>query len=186
MTDDAALIALFFARDENAIRETQIKYGSFCRRLARSLLKSREDAEECVNEALLAPWNSIPPNRPKSFMAYAGRILRNKALSIYRKENAGKRSAAMTAMLSELEDCIPSAENVEDRIEAKELTDAIDAWLSSLSERDRMLFVRRYWYGDAVQALASEMGISSNNAAQKLFVLRKQLKARLEKKGIRV
>ena len=92
----------------------------------------------------------------------------------------------MTAMLSELEDCIPSAENVEDRIEAKEITDAINMWLSALREQDRMLFVRRYWYGDPVQKLALEMGVSSNNAAQKLFMLRKQLKACLEKKGILV
>ena len=186
MVDDHDLITLFFDRDENAIGEMQIKYGSFCRHIARSLLTSREDAEECVNETMLAVWNSIPPNRPKSFKAYVGRILRNKALSIYRKENAAKRSTAMTAMLSELEDCIPSAENVEDRIEAKEITDAINMWLSALREQDRMLFVRRYWYGDPVQKLALEMGVSSNNAAQKLFMLRKQLKACLEKKGILV
>ena len=186
MADDRDLIALFLARDENAIGETQNRYGAFCRRFARALLGSREDAEECVNEAMLALWNSIPPNRPGSFKAYVGRILRNKALSVYRKENAGKRSAAMTLMLSELEDCVPSAESVEDRVEGKELTEAINAWLFSLRERDRALFVRRYWYGDSVRALASEMGVSPNNAAQKLFVLRKQLKARLEEKGIRV
>ncbi len=186
MLGDADLIALFFARDEAAIEETQNKYGSFCRGLARSLLADREDAEECVNEALLALWNSIPPNRPDYFRAYLGRIIRNGALSIYRKANARKRSAAMTVALTELEECIPSGEDVEDRVEKKELTKAIDDWLSTLRERDRMLFVRRYWYGDPVQALADRMGMTPNNASQKLFTLRKQLKTCLERKGIRV
>ena len=92
----------------------------------------------------------------------------------------------MTVALTELEECIPSTENVEDRVEKKELTKAIDDWLSTLRERDRMLFVRRYWYGDPVQALADRMGMTPNNASQKLFMLRKQLKTCLERKGIRV
>lgn len=186
MTDDIRLIALFFARDEDAIVQTHKQYGTFCSRLARSFLTDSEDIEECVNETMLDVWNSIPPNRPKSFKSYIGRILRNNALSIYRRENAAKRSKAMTVSLSELETCIPSAESVEAQVETKELSAAIDAWLSTLRERDRMLFVRRYWYGDSVQALAAKAGISSNNMAQKLFGLRKRLKAYLEQRGTQI
>ncbi|MBR2751356.1 MAG: sigma-70 family RNA polymerase sigma factor [Clostridiales bacterium] len=184
--EDKSIIELYFSRDENAISESQKKYGSFCHAIAWNLLESHEDSEECVNDTMLAAWNAIPPTRPNSLRAFLGGITRKLALMVFRKRTAKKRNFGIMQSLDELFEIVPSSQNVEKAIEMHELSKIIDHWLDSLAQKDRVLFVRRYWFGDAVSDLANKAGMSSNQLSQKLFALRKQLKTFLEKEGVAI
>lgn len=106
--EDAAIVALYWNRDEAAIAETQRKYGSYCQAIAQNILSSREDAEECVSDAWNAAWNAMPPQRPGSLSAFLGRIVRNLSISRWRRDRAQKRYAGLEVLLSELEDCLPA------------------------------------------------------------------------------
>lgn len=181
--EDLQIIELYFERNETAIAETAAKYGHFCRNIALNILSIDEDAEECVNDTYLQAWNSIPPQRPNKFRAWLGRVVRNITINLWRKNHCQKRYAGMEQILDELEDCIPSPETVELQIEEKELTQVINAWLTSLCRDDRVLFVRRYWNGETVNELAEEIGTGSKKLARRMYSLRQKLKAVLEKEG---
>ncbi len=179
--EDSQIIRLYFERDEAAISETDAKYGPFCRKIACRILADA-DAEECVNDAYFRAWNAIPPQKPEKLGAWLGRVVRNLALDLWKKNHRQKRYG-LEQLLSELEECIPSHVTVEHEIEGKEVTRILNEWLASLSKKDRVSFVRRYWYGEMVNALAEEQGISPANMAKRLYRLRKSLKARLEEEG---
>ena len=182
--EDNRIIELFFQRDESALTETANKYGSFCLRIAMNVVSVREDAEECVNDTYHTAWNQIPPTRPDSFKAFLGRIVRNFAISKYRALHAKKRFNGLEVMLSELGDCVPAAENVEQELEAKELSEYINFWLLGLKTEDRVLFVRRYWYGEEIRELAKKYGVSGTQMTQRMLRLRRKLKAFLTEKGV--
>ncbi len=182
--EDNQIIDLYFCRDELALIETANKYGTFCLRIAMNVVNVREDAEECVNDTYHTAWNQIPPTRPDSFKAFLGRIVRNFAISKYRALHAKKRFNGLELMLSELGDCVPSTESVEREIEAKELTEYINTWLADLKQEDRVLFVRRYWYGDEIRDLARKCGVSGTQMTQRMLRLRRKLKGFLEEKGV--
>ena len=181
--EDHRIVALYWDRDESAITASQQKYGSFCSRFAWQILGDREDSEECVSDTWYHTWNTIPPTRPNSLRAFFGRIVRNLSLSRYREKHAQKRYAPMEQLLRELEDCIPAPQNTEAAAESAELSRSIDNWLSALPQQDRILFLRRYWFGDPLNTLAKQCRISPNALAQKMFRLRLRLKAVLEKEG---
>lgn len=180
---DEAIIGLYFRRDERAIDETRVKYGGFCSKIALNLLGLREDAEECVNDTYLAAWDSMPPERPGALGAFLGRITRNLAISRYRRNRALKRYSGLEAQLEELADCLPAETDVEMEIERRELGRIISDWLDTLPEGDRNMFVRRYWYGESVEALSRERGDRANSVAQRLRRLRLALRAVLEREG---
>lgn len=182
--EDKQIIDLYFRRDESALTETANKYGTFCLRIAMNVVNVREDAEECVNDTYHTAWNQIPPTRPDSFKAFLGRIVRNFAISKYRALHAKKRFNGLEVMLSELGDCIPATESVEQEMEAKELTEYINSWLADLKQEDRVLFVRRYWYGDEVKDLARKCGVSGTQMTQRMLRLRRKLKEYLTEKGV--
>ena len=182
--EDNQIIDLYFRRDESALTETANKYGTFCLRIAMNVVNVREDAEECVNDTYHTAWNQIPPIRPYSFKAFLGRIVRNFAISKYRALHAKKRFNGLEVMLSELGDCVPAAESVEQEMEAKELTEYINSWLADLKQEDRVLFVRRYWYGDEVKDLARKCGVSGTQMTQRMLRLRRKLKEYLTEKGV--
>ena len=182
--EDNKIIDLYFRRDELALTETANKYGTFCLRIAMNVVNVREDAEECVNDTYHTAWNQIPPTRPDSFKAFLGRIVRNFAISKYRALHAKKRFNGLEVMLSELGDCIPATESVEQEMEAKELTEYINSWLADLKQEDRVLFVRRYWYGDEVKDLARKCGVSGTQMTQRMLRLRRKLKEYLTEKGV--
>ena len=182
--EDNQIIDLYFCRDESALTETAKKYGTFCQRVAMNVLSIREDAEECVNDTYHTAWNQIPPTKPDSFKAFLGRIVRNFAISKYRALHAKKRFNGLEVMLSELGDCVPATESVEQEIEAKELTEHINTWLAGLKKEDRVLFVRRYWYGDDVRELAKRCGVTATQMTQRMLRLRRKLKVFLEEKGV--
>lgn len=184
--DDIKIIELFFCRDETAIRETADKYGDFIRYIAFNITGLKEDAEECENDTYLKLWNSIPPEFPEFFKAYIGKIVRNTALSLYRKNKAAKRNCGVYVLLSELEECIPDPVSVEDEVEANYLSGIISDWLYTLSEAHRTVFIKRYWYGDGVKSIAEQLNFSPSEISSLLFTLRKKLKRELTEKGVNV
>lgn len=181
--EDSQIISLYIGRDEAAISETASKYGAFCHGVALNILSIHADADECVNDTYLRAWNSIPPQRPARLGAWLGRVVRNIALDLWKKNHRQKRYAGMEQLLNELEDCIPSPVTVESEITEQELTGIINSWLASLPQEDRILFMRRYWNGEAVAVLAQENGMSPANMAKRMYRLRQNLKTRLEMEG---
>ena len=182
--DDLEIIGLYWARDQLAITESEKKYGGLCGGIAMNILRSREDAEECVNDTWGRAWDSIPPRRPDSLAAYLGRIVRNLSLNRWRKNNAARRGGGtMELLLSELGECLPGpGEGVlcgEER-----LSGIIAAWLEGLAPGDRTLFLRRYWYGDPLGFLARARGPTENHLAVRLHRLRKRLREHLEQEGV--
>lgn len=182
--EDSKIIDLYWQRNETAIAETEKKYGTFCYRIAKNILSVNEDAEECVNDTYHQAWRAIPPQRPSKLGAWLGKVVRNLALGLWNKNHTLKRYAGMTELLSELEECIPAPQTVEREIEEKELSGYIGSWLRSLKQEDRILFVRRYWNGEPLKSLAKEQGILPAKLAQRMYRLRGNLKAALEKEGV--
>ena len=186
MLEDSQIIGMYWARDPDAISETDVKYGKYCTRIAVNILESRNDAEECVNDTYLKTWDTIPPQRPESFPAFLGRIIRNIALDRYRYNNAQKRSSKMDVMFSELEGCIPATCRAEEVLELHEVTEIINTFLASLSEEKRIIFVQRYWYAQPLRDIASKFGMTEGQVKSILHRLRSALRKALEKEGVSV
>ena len=182
--EDREIIALYHRRCEEAIGETDRKYGGLCRRIAWNLLGVREDAEECVNDTWLAAWRLMPPEAPRALGTFLGRITRNLSISRFRANRAVKRDGGLEVLLSELEQCLPDPAMVEREVERRELTGLVAEWLSAQPEEDRRLFLRRYWYGEQVKTLAAEEGDTQNRMAQRMLRLRRGLRHFLEEKGV--
>ena len=182
--NDKQIINLYFSRNEQAIEETRNKYGSFCRKIAFNILSNYEDTEECENDTYLKMWNSIPPNRPKSIKAYIGKITRNIAIDLWKKNHTQKRNTGIEILFSELEDAIPSTSQIEDEFDLTELTSIINNWLLTLNKRECSLFILRYWQGESVKDIAKKWHTSPNKLSGKLFRLRASLKSTLEKEEI--
>ncbi len=184
--EDHEIIALYWSRDEAAIRETDCKYGKFCHSLAMNILSVSEDAEECVSDAYHRAWNAIPSERPAAFRVWLGRIVRNLSINRWHHNRAQKRYMEIEALLSELADCIPDTKTTEEILEAQALSQHISDWLDTISVSDRLLFVQRYWNGEALQKLAASCGIASNKLAGRMFRMRKSLGAYLAEKGVAI
>lgn len=184
MTEEE-IVELLWQREERGLLALQQSLGSWLRRLAEDIL-SPEDAEECVNSALLAVWNAIPPQRPRSLRAFSGRIVRNLCLNRWNAQRAQKRDWGMTTLLGELEDALPGGDTPQERLEARELGAHISAWLQRQTPEDRRLFVGRYWYGAPVKELAAGRGESARAAASRLYRLRQSLKTHLEGEDVTV
>ena len=179
--DDKELIRLFQERDERAVAECERQYAAFCRRIAANLLDSPEDVEETLNDVWLAAWQRIPPLVPDSVKAFLGKLVRDISISRFRKERAEKRFGGPAAVLDELDDCIPSSFSVEEEIEAGELSRLIDGWLRAQKTDERVLFVRRYYFGESVKTLAAAYGCSEARMARIMLRLRRSLAKAIEK-----
>lgn len=182
--NDQQIIHLYLSRTEQAIKETKNKYSSFCRKIAFNILANNEDTDECENDTYLKIWNSIPPNKPASLKAYIGRITRNIAIDLWKKNHTRKRNAGIEILFSELEDVISSTSQTENEYELAELTSVINNWLSTLSRQEQSLFVLRYWQGESVKNISEQWNTSPSKLSGKLFRLRQSLKSTLEKEGI--
>lgn len=182
--NDRKIVDLFYARSEQAIIELSAKYGNVCSKVARNILNNSLDAEECVNDAYLGAWNSIPPQKPIPLLAYICRIVRNLSIKRYHKNTSIKRNSFYDAALDELEECIASAETVETALSARELTRLIDCFLDSLDADSRILFVRRYWYACSVAELAEQFNLKHNTVSVRLSRIRARLRSYLQKEGV--
>ena len=181
--EDQKIIDLFFQRSEDALAQTKEKYGDLCGWIACNMLSSPEDAEECVNDAMLALWNTIPPERPVMLGAYAARITRNLARNRLVYNKAQKRSEAVAVSLGELEACLAGRDDVQHQVEQKELTEAIEAFLHTLDEDSRNIFLRRYWFFDSVEQIAAGMGLSRSKVKMRLLRTRNKLRSYLIQEG---
>ncbi len=181
--EDDKIIDLFFGRSEQALAELASKYGTVYQRLAKNILNNALDAEECVNDAYLGVWNTIPPKRPEALLPFVCRIVRNLSITKYHANTAQKRNSVYDAALEELEECLASRGSVEEEVSAKELSQLIDSFLDTLDRESRILFVRRYWYADSVSEIAARIGISSNSASVRLSRIRGKLRKYLKKEG---
>jgi len=185
--DDNEILDLFFARQEEAIDKTKLKYGQRLLRSAMNILHNSQDAEECVNDTLLKAWNAIPPSRPTMFGAFLAKISRNLAINKWKAKDAIRRGGGETTiMLGELEDCIPSAQagRPENEYESSLVTQAINDCLNSMDQAARVAFVLRYFHGESIASICARFGMSESKAKSLLFRARKKLKAHLEKEGV--
>lgn len=177
--EDTAIVDLYWQRSETAIAQTALKYGAYCHRIACNILNSAGDAEECVNDTYLGAWNAMPSQRPAMLKSFVGKITRNIALSRLDYNSAQKRDSNMTAILSELDDCL-SPGSVEGSYEEKESLEALNEFLQRLSPVERKVFVRRYWYADTVRDVAERFNMSESKVKSMLFRLRKRLHRHLK------
>lgn len=182
--DDRAIMTALLARDEGALTALDAGCGRLCRAIARNILGSDEDAEECVNDAWLRVWESIPPAAPPSLTAYAGMITRRIAISRWRARNAGCRRAAVTP-IDELDELLSGGDEVSARLEAAELTAAVNTFLDTLAPDARVIFVRRYWHLESTAAIAARLGLREGTVRVRLHRLRQKLKEYLERRNLR-
>lgn len=182
--EDSEIVDLYWRRSEQAIAETSIKYNAYCKTIAANILPDDGDVAECLNDAYLQIWNSIPPTRPNSFTAFLGRIVRNIALHRYEYNKAQKRNPTVETVLIELDDCIAGSDSAEKEYEAKQIACAINDFLSALEIENRIMFVRRYWHLESIEKVARNCNVTESTVKSSLFRTRKKLKAYLEKEGI--
>jgi RNA polymerase sigma-70 factor (ECF subfamily) len=182
--DDGAIVDLFVSRDETAIAEAKHKYGKRLFITAMNILHSGEDAEECVSDALLKAWESIPPNRPQFLGAYLSKITRNRSLNVWEAKNAAKRGGGVVTLLGELEEAVPSCNTTEKAYDAALTTEAINSFLAKTDKTVRVLFVLRYFYGESINGISARLNMHESKIKSTLFRLRKKLRAHLEEEGI--
>ena len=181
--DDSSIVALYWARDEQALRETAQKYGAYCHTIAYNIVKNRQDAEECVNDTYVQAWNAMPPQRPFVLRAFLGRITRNLAINVYRAGHTQRRGGGRPALvLEELKDCV--SDGPEALLEQAELGRSLDQFLRTLPQKDCCIFVRRYWYMDSLTDIAVRYHMAVGSVKSSLHRSRKKLKHYLEQEGI--
>lgn len=179
--EDSNIIDLFNKRSEQAITELNNKYYKIFKKISINILKNPLDADECVNDAYLGTWNSIPPQNPNPLLTYVCRIVRNLSIKKYHSNTAIKRNSYYDVSLNELENCFISSNTVELEFEANELTRKIDEFLTTLNTRNRVIFMRRYWFCDSLSDIAKLIGITEHNVAVRLSRIRSKLKKYLLK-----
>ncbi|MCD8306974.1 MAG: sigma-70 family RNA polymerase sigma factor [Clostridia bacterium] len=174
--EDSQIIQLYNMRNARAIDETHAKYGRLCYRIADGILHRREDCEECVNDAYMAVWNSIPPQNPAHFSAFLCGIVRNLALKRYEHDHARKRNRDVDVPLDELESAIPDrTRDALEQLEEKELAAAVSSFLRTVSADDRNIFLQRYWFFRKVRDIASDFSCSQSRVKSSLFRTRNKL-----------
>lgn len=183
--EDSSIVELYWTRSENAIAETASKYGKYCYTIAFNILFNTEDAEESVNDTYLGAWNSMPPHRPSILSIFLGKITRRISLKKWRDKNADKRGGGeVSLVLDELEDCIPSDDDVEQKLHMAELEKMISAFIKTLPDIERWVFISRYWYLDPIPTICKQFGFSQSKVKSMLHRTRGKLMTYLKKEGI--
>ncbi len=181
---DEKIIELYWNRDEKAIKETDRKYGNYLYSIAYNIVNDRLDTEECVNDTYLGTWERIPPARPNVFHVFLARIIRNIAVSKFRKNTAQKRiPSEMQVSLDELDDCMIASPSAEEDYHVEKVAGILNEYLRSLSRKRELIFVCRYYYADKIANIAKMLGLSENTVYRELVIIRQGLKEMLEKEG---
>ena len=182
--DDNRIIELYFSRNEEAIAQTDQKYGRYCYRIAYNILTSKEDAEESVSDTYMTAWGAIPPRRPAVLATFLGKITRNHAIDRWRARSASKRGGGeMPLALEELQECVAGRQNVETEYERKELVRAYVRFLDTLPITERRVFLCRYWYVESIESIAEKFGFSQSKVKTMLHRTRAKLGKLLAKEG---
>ena len=183
--EDSQIVALYFRRSEQAIVETDNKYGRYCFQIANRILESPEDGEECVSDTYLTVWKSIPPNRPIRLAPFLGKITRHIALDRWRRRYAGKRGGGEPELaLEELEECIPGEDSPEAALRTREFQAAMNRFLGGLPEKERKIFVSRYWYLRSIREISEKCGLSESDIKTRLFRTRGKLRTFLAEEDL--
>lgn len=182
--EDEEIVSLYWQRDETAVKQTAEKFGSRLRALSYGVVQDWQTAEECENDTYMKAWESIPPHKPERYLyAFLARIARQLALNRCRDQSRLKRSAFLCGLDAEMEQCIPSPDDTACRMDDRELGEALNGFLASLSEEKRNIFVRRYWYLDSVSDISKRFALSESNVKTILFRSRNRLRDYLKKEG---
>lgn len=181
--EDLQIVELYWQRSEHAVEKTASKYGGYLNQIAYNILQNAQDAEECVEDTYLHAWNAIPPQRPGALKCWLGRIVRNLSLDRFRARRAARRGGGgMDILLSELEECVPAGGGPV--WEEQELAQLLESFLSSREERARLIFMRRYWYGDSLSQISKRFSLREGQIKSSLFRTRRALKQHLESEGV--
>ena len=183
--EDTLIVTMLFDRDQTAIDQLTKKYRNYCWCIASNILSDQQDVEECLNDAYLQVWNSIPPHKPEKLSTYVGKITRNLALNRHRSNQALKRGGGnIVLVLDELSECISGDSGPEEELDRKLLSAAINDYLAQLPHWKRYIMVRRYWYADSIFDIARNCGKSENNISMALTRLRRDLRDYLAERGL--
>ena len=183
--NDKSIVDLYFNRDEEAIAQTDKKYGRYCYSIAYNILTNKEDAEESVSDTYMTAWRAIPPRRPSVLSTFLGKITRHISIDRWRERSAYKRGGGeVTLALEELKDCVAGLQNVEMEYERKELIRAYVKFLDTLPVTERRVFLCRYWYVDSVEAIAEKFGFSQSKVKTMLHRTRAKLRMQLAEEGL--
>ena len=183
--NDKNIVDLYFNRDEEAITQTDKKYGRYCYSIAYNILTNKEDAEESVSDTYMTAWRAIPPRRPSVLSTFLGKITRHISIDRWRERSAYKRGGGeVTLALEELKDCVACLQNVEMEYERKELIRAYVKFLDTLPVTERRVFLCRYWYVDSVEAIAEKFGFSQSKVKTMLHRTRAKLRMQLAEEGL--
>ena len=179
------LVNAFLSRNEDAIRQTSVLFGAYLFRIALNITGNQEDAEECVQDAYLSAWNSIPPEEPENLKAWLSMVVRRKAIDRYREQQAKKRVSSEYALsVEEYEGILSGTFDLEKELERKAIAETVNAYLKAAPARRRAVFIGRYYYAYPVDRLAKELHVSRSTIQKELAVIRKELRLRLERGGI--
>lgn len=182
--EDTEIVSLYLKRDEQAIRETSKKYGAQLQSLAYHVTEDSQTAEECLNDAYLKTWQSIPPNEPREYLfPYLAKIVRQVSFDAVRYRNRKKRSAQMTELSEELEETVGGMDTPESETDAKLLMEEVSKYLKSLPKKRRIMFVRRYYYMDSISQIAEDYHVKEANVRLTLYRIRNGLKKHLKDAG---
>lgn len=185
--EDEKIIDLFFARDEQAVAETDRKYGPYCFTVAHAVLKNDQDAEEVVSDTYLRAWNAIPPRRPNILRLFLAKITRNLAFTRWRSQSAAKRGGGeLELVLEELSECITDGRSIDDRLAFRELSSSIRRFLDTIPQRDQNIFLRRYFYVEETASIARNYGMKPATVQKNLVRTRAKLKDYLQREGYAV
>ena len=183
--DDSNIVDLFLQRNEDALTETDKKYGKKLLSLSFGITGDERDAEECKNSTYLQAWNSIPPHEPRQYLfPFLSRIIRHLSLNVCKSRGTQKRGAVCVELTEELENCIPSQDDVESRLDDMAIKKALNDFLASLTKNSRMVFMRRYYYCDSISTIAEGMDMSESSVKVVLHRCREKLLSYLTKEGI--
>ncbi|MCM1166002.1 MAG: sigma-70 family RNA polymerase sigma factor [Lachnospiraceae bacterium] len=182
--DDSEIIGMLFDRDEGGLAAVKDKYGSYCASIARNILENPQDTEECVNDAYMRLWETIPPEKPRALSAFLAKITRNLAIDRYRREHMQKRGGDETALIfEELEECVSDGSSVEATAERREMIAAVNRFLARLPAKSRVMFVARYCYCESTHSIAARFGMKENNVSVCLNRTRAKLRDFMKKEG---
>lgn len=182
--DDQSIVALYWDRSEQAIAETDRKYGAYCYSIAYHALANNEDAEESVSDTYMAAWNQLPPHRPAILATFLGKITRRISINRWKAKNTAKRGGGqITLTLEELDDCVDGKQDIESAYESNELVWAFNRFLDTLPETERDVFLRRYWFFDPIADIAESFGFTQSKVTSMLHRMRGKLRKQLEKEG---
>ena len=185
--EDESIVELYLKRDESAITATSEKYGKRLTALSRRITEDEQTADECVNDTYMQAWNSIPPNEPRTYLfPFLSRITRHISLNRCEKENAKKRKGHYVDLAEELDECFAAPDSTEQVVDDMALKASLNAFMSSLDEEKRNIFLRRYWFFDDIETIAINTGYSQSKIKSLLMRLRNKLREQLENDGIDV